>query len=80
MTRIIVIVLAAIIAVAAADRAEAAYRVLGYYGPYDVVVPCEYVVRRRGYPSATEYYFVERCLVPVELRDRWRGKTLRSRG
>lgn len=80
MTRALVAVMAMLVAGVSAGAAQAGYRHWGYYDIYLEPIPCEFVVRRRGYPNATEYYFVERCLVPVEPRDRRRGRVLRSRG
>jgi len=41
---------------------------------------CGYDVRRRGYPAATEYYFVYRCFGPRPIRYWRHRKVLRSRG
>jgi len=75
------IVLAVVAASLTAGAAQAGEHYWAGYGVSAPEASCGYAVRRRGHPSAIEYYIVYRCLVPEEaFHHRYRGVVLRSRG
>lgn len=81
MTKALMIALAVVAVDATVSAAQAGER---YWAGYGISAPepaCGYAVRRRGHPSAIEYYIVYRCLVPeAVIHHRRYGKVLRSRG
>lgn len=81
MTKALLIALTIAVVGMSARSAEAGYRYWGGSGVYEEPTYCGYDVRRRGYPSETEYYFVYRCFAPEEsVPYRPHRKVLRSRG
>ena len=81
MTKALMIALAVVATGVTADAAHAGAHYWAGYGVYAPEPSCGYAVRRRGHPSAIEYYIVYRCLVPEEVfHHRRHGKVLRSRG
>ncbi|HVZ54843.1 MAG TPA: hypothetical protein VG986_22950 [Pseudolabrys sp.] len=81
MTKALMIALTVIAACLTGAAAQAGERYWIGEGVYAPAAYCGYAVRRRGHPSAIEYYFVYRCLAPEEaFHRRYHGKVLRSRG